>query len=197
MNDGTIAGGVICGPGDGDICLSDGTSIFLEDQESFEYRVTQKILFSYAKDRGEITAAHFDPGYVDKHTMGNAHYVDYRGPNFSEPNVRLRADGRPDGRYFRNAWEEKGGKVVVNFAKARDIQMKHIRRWRDRELRRASGTHGQPVPEVEALFSDERKAWLQELRDMPQTFDLTVFKTEKTLREAWPANLPREEVVNA
>jgi hypothetical protein len=93
---------------------------------------------------------------------------------------------------FRNAWEWSDG-VKVNMPKARDMHMGRIRVVRDATLRRESGSESRQPAEIEALFTDERKARLQSLRDIPQTFDLETYKTPETLKAAWPAELPDRE----
>ena len=94
-----------------------------------------------------------------------------------------------DYRYFFDAWEWKGGKVLVNMPKARVTHMGRIRRARDAALAALD------VPflrAVEAGDTDEQQriaAEKQALRDIPQTLDLDGYATPEALGAAWPEEL--------
>lgn len=96
--------------------------------------------------------------------------------------------GGPPATDFRGAWEDTGTAVVVNLVKARIIHMNHIRAIRDAELawldvewwKQPAGSAAQAAVEAQR----------QVLRDIPQTFDLSIHTTPETLKAAWPVNLP-------
>ena len=81
--------------------------------------------------------------------------------------------------------------IVVNMAKARGIHMDRIRQVRNKELANLD------VPFMKALEDGDTdvqvtlKVKKQELRDIPQTFDLTT-DTPEQLKELWPEGLPKE-----
>ena len=94
-----------------------------------------------------------------------------------------------DYNYFFDAWEWKGGKVLVNMPKARLIHMGRIRLQRDAALAALD------VPfmrAVEAGDTDEQQriaAEKQALRDIPQTLDLDGCATPEALGAVWPEEL--------
>lgn len=79
--------------------------------------------------------------------------------------------------------------VVINMAKARDIQMFNIREARNIELAKLD------IPYMRAIETgnnreQQRIAVLKQvLRDIPQKFDLTSYRTPETLASAWPNEL--------
>lgn len=95
-------------------------------------------------------------------------------------------------RYFRNAWKGGAQGVYVDRAEAEAWHMNAIRKVRNEELERESGSKYRQPPEIEALFTPERRAKLQSLRDIPQTFDLGAYPTLDELKAAWPAELPKD-----
>lgn len=97
----------------------------------------------------------------------------------------------PSDRTFRGAWKAAAGAVDVDMPKAREIHMDRIRQSRDKAL---------VVKGREYMIADEKghtadkqaiAAEKQVLRDLPQTFDLSVAKTTEELVTAWPAELDR------
>jgi hypothetical protein len=94
----------------------------------------------------------------------------------------------PADRTFRNAWKDEGDKIGHDMDKARIIHMGRIRVRRDKKFA-DTGAGIKFPPELEALMSPERQAHLQELRDIPQTFDLTKYETPEALKAAWPEEL--------
>jgi len=98
----------------------------------------------------------------------------------------------PDDRTFRNAWEDLGiGSVQVNLPKARGLQMDSIRKVRDKELSALDITFMRAVEDEDTDAQATIKAKKQELRQIPQTFDLTT-DTPEELKEKWPEGLPKE-----
>lgn len=95
----------------------------------------------------------------------------------------------PSDRTFRNAWtdDQPGNKVDVDMPRARDIHMDRLRIDRDEKLKEK---------DLEFILALEQGADTaaivaekQELRDMPQTFDLSVFNTPQALANARPPYL--------
>ena len=80
---------------------------------------------------------------------------------------------------FRNAWKDDGVSVTIDMTKAHIIHMNRIRKARNVELEKESGSKFRQPPEIEALFTTERQTRLQALRDIPQTFDLTTDTPEE------------------
>ena len=80
--------------------------------------------------------------------------------------------------------------IKVNMEKARGIQMDKIREVRNKELAKKD------IEFMKALEADDGSHKViavekQELRDIPQTFDLTT-DTPEELKEKWPEGLPKE-----
>lgn len=88
----------------------------------------------------------------------------------------------PADRTFRNAWKRDGNGIGCDMAKAREIHMGRIRFARDKELSRL---------DIEQLKGVNVAARKQELRDLPQTFDLSSAATPDALKALWPADLPK------
>lgn len=81
--------------------------------------------------------------------------------------------------YFFDAWvhDEVNNCVVVDITKARDVQMNVIRTLRDKQLE---------VLDVETLKGVDVQVQKQELRDIPQTFDLSHITSLAELKTAMP-----------
>jgi len=80
--------------------------------------------------------------------------------------------------------------IKINMEKARGIQMDKIREMRNKELAKKD------VEYMKALEANDGSAAAiatkkQELRDIPQTFDLTT-DTPEQLKDKWPEGLPKE-----
>ena len=90
------------------------------------------------------------------------------------------------------AWEmDVDGHPKVNIPKARIIHMDRIRIVRDEELRRLDVEYMR-ANEIRDQIEKDRIATLkQTLRDIPQTFDLSIHTTPEELDAAWPTELPR------
>ena len=96
-------------------------------------------------------------------------------------NVRIVEESEiPADRTFRDAWVHDGEKLAHDMDAAREIHMKRIRAARNKELSRL---------DVEQLKGNDVSARKQELRDLPQTFDLSVAATTDALKALWPEGL--------
>lgn len=102
----------------------------------------------------------------------------------------VQVDEIPSDRTFRDAWIKNIDKIQVDMPKARVIHMDRIRRVRDRELKE---TDVLVTREMEAGgVTAGLKAKRQELRNIPQTFNLDIHQTPESLKNAWPNGLPVE-----
>lgn len=96
--------------------------------------------------------------------------------------------------WYYDAWElMDDGKIECNMPKARSIHMNSIRAERDILLEKESGSKYRQPPEIESMFTPKRRETLKGLRDLPTTFDLTVYMTPQSLLAAWPNGLPRHK----
>ena len=80
--------------------------------------------------------------------------------------------------------------IKINMEKARGIQMDKIRVMRNKERAKKD------IEYMKALEANDGSAAAiatkkQELRDIPQTFDLTT-DTPEQLKDKWPDGLPKE-----
>lgn len=82
----------------------------------------------------------------------------------------------PD-RTFRDAW---GHDLKVDMPRARAIHMDKIRIARDEKL---------VGLDIETLRGNDVQVAKQKLRDIPQSFDLSVAKTPDSLKLLWPEEL--------
>jgi hypothetical protein len=83
--------------------------------------------------------------------------------------------------------------IKANMTKARVIHMNNIRAIRDRELAEKDITFMRAVEDGNADAQATIKAEKQNLRDIPQTFDITTgVDTPEQLKAKWPDGLPTE-----
>ena len=115
-----------------------------------------------------------------KYGPGSIPHV-YDSVNLPEPD---------DDQRFFNAWEWKNG-CNVNMPRARLIHMDRIRQVRNKALEDLDVPWMKAIEIGDQLAADEVGMQRQTLRDIPQTFKLSGFRTPATLKTAWPANLPR------
>ncbi len=97
----------------------------------------------------------------------------------------------PSNRDFRNAWTDDtpGVKVDVDMPKARDIHMDKIRVARDKKLIDFGIEQIIAAEQDDTVKLDLIKIEKQVLRDLPQTFDLTIATTPEELKALWPTEL--------
>lgn len=95
----------------------------------------------------------------------------------------------PTSRAFRNAWRRSPGGVDVNMPAARTIHMDRIREVRnerlgelDRDWMKETGRGRQS----EAAAIEAKR---EELRQVPQAFDLSSATTPEELEALWPTSL--------
>ena len=108
----------------------------------------------------------------------------------------FRYAGKPDANGARSAvdgaWEmDTDGTPKVNMAKARGVHMDRIRAVRNKELVAKDIEFMRAIEDGDTDAQATVKAKKQELRNIPQTFDLTT-DTPEELKEKWPEGLPKE-----
>lgn len=96
----------------------------------------------------------------------------------------------PSDRNFRNAWIKNGKVIEVDMPKARLIHMDCLRKVRDVELEKTDQELLRAIEDGKDTVSIKDKR--QELRDVPQTFNLEEAKTPEALKEMWPSCFLKE-----
>ena len=98
----------------------------------------------------------------------------------------------PSDRIFRDSWEDTGtGPVQVNLPKARGIHMDRIRQVRNAELVKKDVDFMRAIEAGDTSAQSTIAAEKQTLRDIPQTYNLSCFKTPEELKAAWPKELDK------
>tara|TARA_Y100000310_G_scaffold338330_1_gene427663 strand:- start:918 stop:1451 length:534 start_codon:yes stop_codon:yes gene_type:complete len=92
-------------------------------------------------------------------------------------------------RYFREAWECPNGVIKVNMPKARVIHMDRIRKKRNEELQKLDIPFTIAVERNDKTMMEKITVQKQKLRDIPQKYDLSSFKTPEELKAFWPKEL--------
>jgi hypothetical protein len=92
-------------------------------------------------------------------------------------------------RTFRGAWENTSKNLTVNMSKARVIHMDRIRKKRNEELQKLDIPFMMAAERNDQTTMEKITAQKQKLRDIPQTYDLSGFKTPEKLKAAWPKEL--------
>lgn len=98
----------------------------------------------------------------------------------------------PADRSFRDAWVRHTGPgpaATVDMAKARLIHMGRIRDARDAALKDKDVEWMRAMGAKDQTLADQVEAERQMLRDLPQTFNLSVALTPDELKALWPAQL--------
>jgi hypothetical protein len=126
--------------------------------------------------------------YLVEEADQQARLTDCCGNYFRWP-VAADTNGRRDGKL--GAWEmDTNGRPKVNMAKARVIHMDRIRQDRNTELAKLDVPFMQALEAADTAEQQRIASLKQEMRDIPQTFDLSRFLTATTLKAAWPTVLP-------
>jgi len=158
-----------------------GESIFLETQEELEDRVMRKTRFEFMTNPllnlGPLLTGHWkdsrdvDTGLVTRPCLREELPEDFDNPS------------------FRAAWEDTGTVVQVNMPKARTIHMDLIRQKRNAELAKLDMSFMIAVERNDKTMMEKISVQKQKLRDIPQTYDLSGFKTPEELKAFWPKEL--------
>lgn len=143
----------------------------------------------------------------------NIHFSEYSGPALltcchdcdeadlpyhicgnGDPSHGACSDPNCHDRYFRDALVPDARFALgfrVDKAKTEAIHMDHIRVARNAELAKQDVVFMRAVEAGDTAEQTRVAALKQTLRDIPQTFDLTVHATPEDLKAAWPVELPR------
>jgi len=90
------------------------------------------------------------------------------------------------------AWEmDVDGRPKVNMTKAPGVQMDYIRKARNKALEALDRPQMTAMVQGNQGETQRIEVEKQVLRDIPQTFDLTPYKTPQALKDAWPVGLTR------
>ncbi len=95
-------------------------------------------------------------------------------------------DSLPKDFTFRKAWKISKGKVVIDMDVAKDIHMNNLRKLRNDKFIELGVPFKLHKLLEAAVFPPETVSLLQELRDIPQVFDLSAAKTPEELKELIP-----------
>lgn len=100
-------------------------------------------------------------------------------------------DKIPVDRTFRGAWTDDNptDTVDVDMPKARILHMNSLRSLRDEKLKALDIEHIKAEEQGDATLKSNIATQKQELRDMPQTFDLSVATTPEELKAMIPDSL--------
>lgn len=90
-------------------------------------------------------------------------------------------------RYFRDAWSLSENGLVVDFDKAKDVQMRKIRAARDSALKKLDKEIIKVIGQDDKVSVIETKR--QALRDLPQNVDFGGIKSTDELKTVWPTEL--------
>jgi hypothetical protein len=90
---------------------------------------------------------------------------------------------------FRDAWRDDGVSVQVDMEQAREIHLGRIRKSRNAALQGLDVDYMRALEQGDATAQQAIATEKQRLRDIPETFDITVHETPEALADAWPAGL--------
>jgi hypothetical protein len=107
----------------------------------------------------------------------------------------FRYAGKPDKEGRRDAkdgaWEmDVDGRPKINMPKAGKVHMDYIRVSRNTALQEMDVSSIRAVEGGDVTEQARIGALKQTLRDIPQTFSLSDYRLPKTLKDAWPTELP-------
>ncbi len=87
---------------------------------------------------------------------------------------------------FRGAWIADGKSIVVDMTKARAIHLQRIRESRQKKFIEMGFPYQLDADVERAILPPKTKIKLQELRDLPQTLNLSSANTPEELKAIWP-----------
>ncbi len=115
--------------------------------------------------------------HANELTLKNPDYINY---------ILMNDYFVPTDRYFREAWKHETGNIAVNMDKAKNIHLDKLRDIRSQKFIDL-GFPQRLNPQVEnAILDETTKAKLKELRDFPQTLDLTNVHNPDQLKNIIP-----------
>lgn len=164
-------------------CIKLPIGKYSSDVGLVEVENVAKTLFELSRDSD--MDSHFDPAV---HTLAA---IEAGLPGHHAISCREIEDTEiPTDRYFRDAWEDTGAAVEVEMTKARIIHARAIKvainpliKIANEEIALSEDTG---VGDLSLLREARRR-----LREMPISFDLSIFTTPEALKAAWPAGVDR------
>jgi hypothetical protein len=106
--------------------------------------------------------------------------------------IETTTDQIPQSREFRNAWKREGESVIVDMPAASEIHMNRIREVRDKKLAELDIEYMRADEVNDGQLKAQLASQKQALRDLPETFNLSVATTPEELSAMWPEGLNRE-----
>jgi hypothetical protein len=141
---------------------------------------------SLVEDSG-LTEREYMTREMDKKSPG----VEFRLVDDREPAIAalIGSDTVTPDRMFRDALEDKDGRLGVNMPKARSIHMDRIRQVRDSALAALDVPWMKAVESGNVAEQQRIVRQKQALRDIPVTFPLDIYTDTGSLKAAWPKDL--------
>jgi len=94
-----------------------------------------------------------------------------------------------DDKYFRDAWRYDGQKILVDMPSARIVHMNNLKVLRDQKLKDSDIEYLKADETNDSQKKQQISSLRQQLRDMPITFDLSIYATPEILKMAMPEYL--------
>lgn len=134
------------------------------------------MIYAITKEDGSLAIMRIIKGNINEEIKKWEETQESKAVSFRE----IKEEDVPSLREYRDAWIDDGKRIKHDMNKARDIQMTRIRKKRDELLEKL---------DVEQLKGIDVSSQKQNLRDIPQKFDLTKFETLEALSNAMPKEL--------
>ena len=153
--------------------------------------ILAKTMFELSRD-GSDMETHFDPTIhtLDAIAAGIPGHRPLTCREYDESGLPAEQALRGIEPTFRDAWEDTGTAVQVNMPKARLIHMERIRQARNAAIEALDVAYMKALEAGDTIGQDRIATEKQILRDIPQTFSLSSYRSPATLKAAWPAPLP-------
>lgn len=96
---------------------------------------------------------------------------------------------------FKPAWRISGGEIIVDLRKVKQMRMNQIRYARNSLLLESDLALLRALEREDKTELANIKAWRQALRDIPQKFDMSLYRTpEEVFNFAVPPEIPLEKL---
>lgn len=102
--------------------------------------------------------------------------------------------GIPQSREFRDEWRQDGDSIVIDQILAQAKHMSRIKEMRQKKFEEMGFPQRLNEQVETAVLDEQTRLELQRLRDIPQTFDLSVAKTPEELKALWPAGIDKHPI---
>jgi hypothetical protein len=100
----------------------------------------------------------------------------------------------PPSREFRDEWRQEGDEIVVEVGLARLKQMDRIREMRQKKFEEMGFPQRLNAQIENAILDEATKIELQRLRDITQTFDLSIATNADELEALWPEGIDKHPI---